>query len=406
MKNYRLAIVIMAFALTLAGVPSWGQDPSGNDISDGNDNTGGGSGALVNNSAGTFNTAYGHDALHFNTGGILNTAVGQGALTSNTTGTENTAVGAGALTNNTGPTNGCNNACGLNNTAIGFQALFTNGTPSSSTNTGGSFNTAVGNNALFNNNGQPSLFEASNNTAIGNSALLNNSIGDLNTAIGDSALLNDTTGSSNIAVGANAGHNLTTGGGNIYLGSAGGAATESRTMRLGGGQTRTFIAGIVNAHVTGKQVFITSSGQLGTMASSARYKRDIQTMGDRSRRLFQLRPVTFRYKSDPQGERQYGLIAEEVAKVYPELVTKGEDGKVESVQYHELIPMLLNEVQHEQQALEAQAEQLAQLKAENARLQATVAARLEQIEATLQNGNNGLATKLSSLASMISAKQQ
>jgi Chaperone of endosialidase len=398
MKTNRLTILVVGLVLTLGRATSWGQDPSGNDISDGNDNTGGGSGALVSNTIGTFNTAYGHSALSGNTSGILNTAIGQGALTSNTTGFENTAVGAGALANNTGPTNGCNNDCGFNNTAIGFQALYSNGSPTTSSNQGGNYNTAVGNNALFNTNGFPSLFEASNNTGIGNNALFKNVGGMFNTAIGDSALLN-AGGSGNIAIGASAGANLTSGGGNIYLGSAGGTATESKTMRLGQGQTRTFVAGIYSAHASARQVFINSNGQLGTLASSARYKRDIRIMGDRSRGLLKLRPVTFHYKFDPQGPQQYGLIAEEVAKVYPDLVTKGEDGKVESVQYHELIPMLLNEVQHQQQALDA-------LKAENARLQATVSARLERLEAAVQNGDTGFALRLSSLASKINVKQR
>src|SRR5262249_51202138 len=97
---------------------------------------------------------------------------------------------------------------------------------------------------------------------------------------------------------------------------------------------------------------INSAGQLGIVASSARYKRDIRDMRDRSQGLYQLRPVTFRYKQDAQGQQQYGLVTEEVAKVYPELVTKGADGKVESVQYHELIPMLLNELQRQQQKIE------------------------------------------------------
>jgi polyhydroxyalkanoate synthesis regulator phasin len=146
--------------------------------------------------------------------------------------------------------------------------------------------------------------------------------------------------------------------------------------------------------VSDRQVFINSDGQLGTLPYSARYKRDIRDMREGSEGLYQLRPVTFRYKRDPQGQRQYGLIAEEVAKVYPELVTKGADGKVESVQYHELIPMLLNEVQHQQQKLEAQSQQLSaqsqqlvELKAQNERLQAALAqqttaltARLEQLE--------------------------
>ena len=135
-------------------------------------------------------------------------------------------------------------------------------------------------------------------------------------------------------------------------------------------------------------MFINSQGRLGVPLSSARYKRDIHDMREGSQGLYQLRPVTFRYKHDAQGQRQYGLIAKEVATVYPELVTKEADGKVESVQYHELIPMLLNEVQHQQHALEAQAQQLAQLKAQNERLQAelveqnaALAARLQRLEA-------------------------
>jgi septal ring factor EnvC (AmiA/AmiB activator) len=174
-------------------------------------------------------------------------------------------------------------------------------------------------------------------------------------------------------------------------------------MRLGQGQSRTFIAGIFGKTASGGiQMFINNQGQLGTVVSSARYKRDIQAMGERSQGLHQLRPVTFRYKQDPQGQRQYGLIAEEVAKVYPELVVRGSDGKVDAVQYHELIPMLLNEVQHQQQEiaelktenqslratqaqqLTAQAQQLTELKAQNEEQRAqnvALAARLERLEA-------------------------
>jgi len=135
----------------------------------------------------------------------------------------------------------------------------------------------------------------------------------------------------------------------------------------------------------------TSTGQLGTLVSSARYKRDIQPMGTRSQGLYRLRPVVFRYTQDAQGEQQYGLIAEEVAKVYPELVTRNASGAVEAVRYHEMMPLLLNELQHQQRQLGAQARQLAELQAQNARLraavaqqqqrEAAVAARLERLEA-------------------------
>jgi hypothetical protein len=159
--------------------------------------------------------------------------------------------------------------------------------------------------------------------------------------------------------------------------------TESGVMRLGrdGVQQRTFIAGIFSAPVSGRTVRINSEGQVGTQASSARYKHDIQPMGVHSEGLLQLRPVTFRYKQDPQGVLQYGLIAEEVAAVYPELVVRGPEGTVEGVQYYELIPLLLNEIQRQQQELAGQAWQLAELQAQHARLQAVVVQLQERDEA-------------------------
>jgi len=167
---------------------------------------------------------------------------------------------------------------------------------------------------------------------------------------------------------------------NIYIGDPNGAASESNTIRLGqqGLLTRAFIAGIAGVPVSGSPVLIDSQGQLGIQASSIRYKRDIQPMGAHSRGLLQLRPVIFRYKQDAQDERQYGLIAEEVAEVYPELVTRGDNGEVESVRYQELIPMLLNELQHQQGQLGVQTQQLSVLKAENERLWAIVAQQQER----------------------------
>src|SRR5262249_18389525 len=143
--------------------------------------------------------------------------------------------------------------------------------------------------------------------------------------------LYQSTGSRNTAVGYNAGFNLQSGDSNIYLGNTG-PATESNTLRLGQAQaqTRPFIAGIAGVPISGAPVTVNNAGQLGILMSSARYKRDIRNMRDSSQGLYRLRPVTFRYKQDAQGPQQYGLIAEEVVKVYPELVTKGADGKVES----------------------------------------------------------------------------
>src|SRR5262249_5610253 len=209
----------------------------------------------------------------------------------------------------------------------------------------GANNIASGEQTLYNNT------SGTGNIAIGDRALGANTTGNENTASGIRALYNLSSGSSNTAVGARAGSNLTSGAYNIYLGNLG-VATESNTMRLGDvGQTSTFMAGVFGVHIDGgTPVFINSAGHLGTPHSSARYKSDIQTMGKSSSGLLQLRPVTFRYTQDAQGVRQYGLIAEEVAKVYPELVVYSASGEIESVQYQALIPMLLNEVQHQQQA--------------------------------------------------------
>jgi hypothetical protein len=161
-------------------------------------------------------------------------------------------------------------------------------------------------------------------------------------------------------------------------------------MRLGtpAVQTRAFVAGIAGVPITGSQVLVNGNGQLGILASSARYKRDIEDLRERSADIYQLRPVTFRYKEDPENHLQYGLIAEEVAKVYPELVTKGADGAIESVQYHALIPLLLNEVQRQEQTLTVQKQELDELRTQNESLRAmlavqqtTIAARLERLEA-------------------------
>src|SRR5262249_23885447 len=198
------------------------------------------------------------------------------------------------------------------------------------------------------------------NTASGQTALESNTTGIQNTASGAGALSSINPGNRNIAVGYKAGFNLTIGDDNIYLGNLGPASlgSESATMRLGtvGTQTRAFVAGIAGVTVGNSAPVLIdiTTGQLGTQASSLRYKRDIQPMGAHSHKLLQLRPVIFRYTQDPQGDRQYGLIADEVAKVYPELVTRNAQGQVEAIRYQELTPMLLNEGQRQQQTLGAQ----------------------------------------------------
>ena len=314
----------------------------------GYDNTASGVQALYSNTSGTYNTATGYQTLYLNQSGYYDTATGAGALYSNTTGHHNTATGDWALYSNTQ---------GYHNTATGVSAL--------GSNTSAYDNTADGDNALASNT------LGNGNTAVGSSALAS-SIGAVNTAVGYYAL-QATTGSNNIGVGNVAGENVTTGSNNIEIGSQG-SSGDGGVIRIGtpGTQTQTYIAGISGAKVTGAAVYVTSSGQLGVLASSERYKTAITPMGGRTERLQALRPVTFHLKSDPKGALQYGLIAEEVAKVYPELVIRNEKGRIEGVRYDELAPMLLNELQQEQQRvarLEAQLSELYTLKAQMSELQ-------------------------------------
>jgi hypothetical protein len=238
-----------------------------------------------------------------------------------------------------------NNTTGSYNTATGESALRANDT--------GNFDTASGAWALgFN--------RSSYNTATGASALLFNN-NRYNTAIGMEALTYS-TGTYNIGLGYDAGYQLTVGNNNIEIANMGTAA-DTKTIRVGtqGTQTATYIAGVSGAPVTGADVMVNSSGRLGVVLSSAHYKRDIRDMGDASAGLMKLRPVTFRYKDDPHGLRQYGLVAEEVERVYPELVTYGQDGKVETARYSMLTSILLNELQRQSAENGRQTEQIVKL---------------------------------------------
>jgi hypothetical protein len=269
------------------------------------------------------NTAEGDHALNSLTTGFSNTANGWRALYLNTGGYENTANGARALYHNEG----------AGNTATGFQALFNN--------TEGSGNTANGVNALAHNT------TGLSNTAVGIEALLSNTTGEFNTAIGLDALSRNTTGIENIALGHGAGAALTTGSFNIDIGN-GGAAGESGTIRIGYSrvQNATFIAGISGATASGGvAVYVNSDRKLGTLTSSMRFKQDIHSMDNASDVLMALRPVTFRYKPeiDPAGRPQFGLVAEEVEKVNPDLVALDAQGKAYTVRYEAVNAMLLNE---------------------------------------------------------------
>jgi hypothetical protein len=222
--------------------------------------------------------------------------------------------------------------------------------------------------------------------ASGTGALFANATGSLNTASGFQALLALTAGHRNTALGWGAGNLLTSGSNNIYLGHPG-VASESGTLRLGNVQTRAFIKGVFGTAISGNTVLINSAGQLGVLLSSARYKQDIAPLAlQESAKVQQLRPVTFHYKTEANGPLQYGLIAEEVAQVYPELVTRDADGVIEGVRYEALTPLLLKEVQgqHHQiatqaqqmqvvlQQVAAQAQQIAELKRQNDTLRAAV----------------------------------
>jgi uncharacterized coiled-coil protein SlyX len=302
--------------------------------------------------------------------GNFNTAVGDEALFANTTGAQNTATGVGTL---------FSNASGFGNTANGFQALLSNDK--------GNFNTATGAFALENNltgdinvaTGQQALNHnttGDGNIALGASALFNNASGDDNVAIGFSALLNN-TGSGNIALGTLAGTALTTGNSNIVIGNlVPGVAGEANTMRIGGNQFTTFIAGI-RGRTTGVAdaipVFIDSAGQLGTISSSRRFKNEIKPMDSASQSILALKPVTFHYKSDSTGTPQFGLIAEEVAQVNPDLVVRDPDGQIYTVGYEAVNAMLLNEFLKEQRKVQE--------------LEVTVAHQQKDFEATIAGLN-------------------
>jgi len=302
-------------------------------------NTAEGQNALLSLTTGGFNTAVGWLSLRSDTTGQLNTAVGAGTLFANT-GDSNTAVGAGALLSNTiGIRNTANgaftlfsNTTGIENMANGYQALFNN--------TSGSENTANGAFALYYNTTRH------HNAANGQAALVNNISGNDNTADGVTALDNNTTGSNNIAVGSTAGFNLTTGDFNIDIGNNG-VAAEAFTIRIGDveTQTRAFIAGIFAVPVTGTGVVVDSDGQLGVAASSRRFKDEIKPMDKASEAILALKPVTFRYKHeiDPKRIPQFGLVAEEVEKVNPDLVTCDARGEPYTVRYDAVNAMLLNE---------------------------------------------------------------
>jgi trimeric autotransporter adhesin len=345
-------------------------------------NTAAGMVTLLNNDSGVYNGAVGAFALFSNTNGFSNNAMGDSALLSNVHGAQNTAVGDLALASNdiTGA------GLGDFNTAVGAETLLSN--------TNGNSNNAVGAYALTSNT--TGVF----NQAMGFDALGSTATGSANVAIGDSALDSLTgAGSFNTVIGDLAGASLTGGSDNIYIGAtSGGPAVESGAIRIGDPLfiSGAWIAGIFGNATPGVPVYISASGRLSTTPSSQRYKEDIKRMDKASEALFALKPVTFRYKKevDATGTPQFGLVAEEVAKVNPDLVYRDNEGKIYSVRYEAVNAMLLNEFIKEHRTVEKQqatmASQEAQIKwlTETVKQQATqiqkVSAQLEMIRPTPQ----------------------
>jgi hypothetical protein len=398
----------------------------------GSDNTAVGGRALLNNTGGAQNTATGVNALFSNTStkigtdvisGDNNTANGWQALFKNTVGSENTAVGAEALYNNLGDLTGTHSNLGRQNSAFGSRALFKNEF--------GSQNTAIGVGALFNLQGLTIGEDGDRNSALGNGALSNNTHGSGNVAVGDRALGGATlatgqrtdpedntavgagalssningvahtaigigalasleSGENNIALGQGAGSGLTMGSSsNIDIGHPG-VAEEHFTIRIGvesGNPMRTFIAGIHG--VTTQEspaipVVIDSEGQLGTESSSARFKKEIKPMNKASEAILAFKPVTFYYRSDKRNTPQFGLIAEEVAQVNPDLVVRDKNGEIYTVRYDAVNAMLLNEFLKAHSKMEEQEATIAQLKKDFRATVAELDARLKEQDSKIE----------------------
>jgi hypothetical protein len=291
-------------------------------------NTATGFRALFSNTTGQQNTANGDEALHSNTEGIFNTANGDQSLHDNTTGNGNTATGAGALFSNT---------TGIENTAAGESALLSSTT--------GDRNTALGVLTLMSNTG------GSFNVGVGFNALGDNTAGASNVALGVNALSGNLIGSNNIAIGNIAGIN-STGDGNVYVGAG--------MIGVAGESNHTYVRNIKDTSVSGANTDTVTldltTGLLGHLSSSGRYKEDIKPMGAGSEVLYQLKPVTFRYKRevDRTQSQTFGLIAEQVAKVNRDLVACNSKGQPEGVHYEQVNAMLLNEFLKEHKTIQEQ----------------------------------------------------
>ncbi len=356
----------MALSLVLFGLACFGFLPGAQAVSPTPDGlyvganvAEGGSGALFSLTTGSNNTAIGAQTLFSLTDGVQNTAVGAQALKNNS-GDRNTADGFQALVKNT---------TGSDNTATGWRALFQN--------TDGIDNTATGFNALRSN-----TFGVYN-TAVGVAALESNTIGDANTGIGIQALQYSSTGSGNIAVGNSTGSNVTTANGVICIGNNG--ANFDETTWIG------HVYGITTQNGTTAPVVVSADGQLGTVASSERFKKEIKPMSAVSESILALKPVTFCYKSDKTNAPQFGLVAEDVEKINADLVMRDKEGKVYSVRYDAVNAMLLNEFLKEHRTVQEQGATIVRLQKQIEAL----TAGLQKVSAQLEVGESGARTVLS-----------
>jgi hypothetical protein len=334
-----------------------------------------GDNALLSGS-GTGNTAFGWSALFLTSATSFNTGIGGGALALNNS-DDNTAVGAGAM---------LLNLSGNDNVAVGTDALLNNST--------GAFNNAVGSFALFDNIG------GTENEAFGDDALLSN-LGSHNTAMGDDALLNNTVGDGNTAIGREAGDSIVDGNDNIAIGHFGGSGIVDASdviaiglpgvsSAFGDASNTCYIGQIFGEPVgvgPGQAVFVDSDGVLGFTTSSRRVKHDIKPMDKASETLYALKPVTFKYNKDKSNMTCFGLIAEDVAEVNPELVLRSKDGDVSTVRYEQINAMLLNEFLKEHKKVEQQQASISELKGEMQTMVAQLkeqAAQIQKVSAQVQ----------------------
>jgi hypothetical protein len=310
---------------------------------------------------GTDNTFIGINAGNFTMGGTENSGFGNNTLLNNTTGFDDVAIGSFALVTNT---------IGADNDAVGVFSM--------ANNTAGNENVAVGSFTLLNNT------TGSGNTALGYQAGNSLTIGNNNVFVGNNSALFLADGLRNVIIGYNAGLSLTTGSDNIYVSNAG-IAVESGIIRIGTVATHTaaFIQGIFPSVVggTGIPVFVDATGQLGTVVSSRKFKNNINDMNHSdSENIYKLHPVTFAYNNDETNTKQYGLIAEEVDSVFPELVVKDEEDQPYTVRYHLLPMLLLNEVQILNGIVQDQSLTINELKEDNKKLNAVMRSVVKQMK--------------------------